>query len=99
MLSARSLSGELAEATDGGANGGAVGGVEGVGATGDGLGAGLATPDADSLTLEGELTAEGAEVAGVLGDFELLGALTGVSSVTGTVTSHDTHLDSALSHC
>ena len=44
-----------------------------VGTTGDGLLAGLAVPDTDGVTLDGDLSAEGAGVAGVLGDFHLQG--------------------------
>lgn len=38
----------------------------------DGLLAALAAPDADAVSLDGRLAAEGAGVAGVLGDFHLL---------------------------
>lgn len=48
----------------------------GVGATGNGLVAALALPDTNSLALDGVLAAEGADVAGVLGDFHLLHLLT-----------------------
>lgn len=48
----------------------------GVGATGDGLVAALALPDTNGLALDGVLAAEGADVAGVLGDFHLLHLLT-----------------------
>lgn len=48
----------------------------GVGTTGDGLVATLALPDTNSLALDGVLAAEGADVAGVLGDFHLLHLLT-----------------------
>lgn len=44
---------------------------DGVGATSDGLVACPAVPDADGVTLDGGLAAEGAGVAGVLGDFHL----------------------------
>lgn len=92
------LGGELSEASDGGPNSGAVWGAEGVRTTADGLCARVAAPDPYSLSAEGELTAEGAEVLGVLGDLELLGTLTGVGSVTGTIATHDAHLNSALGH-
>lgn len=49
---------------------------DGVGTTGDGLLATLALPDTNSLALDGVLTAEGADVAGVLGHFHLLHLLT-----------------------
>ena len=48
----------------------------GVGATGNSLVAALALPDTNSLALDGVLAAEGADVAGVLGDFHLLHLLT-----------------------
>lgn len=92
------LGGELTEATDGGADSAAVGGAQGVGTAGNGLGAGVATPDANGLSAEGELTAERAEVLSVLRDLNLLGALTGVSTIAGTVAAHDTHLDGSLGH-
>lgn len=61
----------------------------GVGATGNGLVAALAVPDANSLALDGVLTAEGADVAGVLGDFHLLHLLTqgGTVSIQGELWS------------
>lgn len=49
---------------------------DGVGATGNDLVAALALPDTNSLALDGVLAAEGADVAGVLGDFHLLHLLT-----------------------
>ena len=49
---------------------------DGVSATGNGLVAALALPDTDSLALDGVLSAESADVAGVLGDFHLLHLLT-----------------------
>lgn len=49
---------------------------ENVGATGDSLLARLAVPDTGGVTLDGVLAAEGAEVAGVLRDFDLLHLLT-----------------------
>src|ERR1700742_4121504 len=49
---------------------------DGPGTTGDGLLARLAVPDANSCALYGVLSAEGADVAGVLGDFHLLHLLT-----------------------
>ena len=55
-------------------------------------------PDADGTALEGELTAEAAEVLGVLGNDELLGALTGVGTVAGTTLAHDAHLNGTLGH-
>jgi hypothetical protein len=49
---------------------------DGVGTTGNSLLAALALPDTNSLALDGVLSAEGADVAGVLGDFHLLHLLT-----------------------
>ena len=49
---------------------------EGVGTTGDSLLARLAVPDTGRVTLDGVLAAEGAGVAGVLRDFNLLHLLT-----------------------
>jgi hypothetical protein len=49
---------------------------DGVGTTGNGLLAALALPDTNSLALDGILTAEGADVASVLGNFHLLHLLT-----------------------
>lgn len=46
------------------------------GTTSNGLVATLALPDSDRLPLDGVLAAEGADVAGVLGDFHLLHLLT-----------------------
>ena len=58
---------------------------DGVGTTGDSLVAALALPDTDGLALDGVLSAEGADVAGVLGDFHLLHLLTqgGTVSIQG----------------
>ena len=89
---------KFAETADGGANSGGVGGGEGVSTTGLGLVATTTAPDADGTTAEAELTAEGAEVAGLSGDLELLSALTGVGTIAGTVAAHNTHLLSTLSH-
>ena len=89
---------EFTETTDGGANSGGVGGGEGVSTTSLSLVATSATPDTDGTTTEAELTAEGAEVASLGGDFELLSALTGVSTIAGTVAAHNAHLLSTLRH-
>lgn len=58
-----------------------------VSTTGNSLVAALALPDTDSLALDGVLSAESADVAGVLGDFHLLHLLTqgGTVSVRGIV--------------
>jgi len=55
---------------------------ENVGATGDSLLARLAVPDTGGVTLDGVLAAEGAEVAGVLRDFNLLHLLTERGTIT-----------------
>ena len=89
---------ELTQTADSRADSGAVGRAQRVGTTGNGLAAGIAAPDADGLSAEGELTAEGAEVLGVLGDLELLGTLTGVGTIARTIAAHDAHLDGTLSH-
>lgn len=92
------LGGQLAQTANGGADSAAVGRAQRVGASGNSLCAGVAAPDADGLSAESELTAEGAEVLCVLGDLDLLGTLTGVSSVTRTIAAHDAHLDGTLGH-
>jgi hypothetical protein len=63
------------------------------GTTGNGLLARLALPDSDSSALDGVLSAEGAGVAGVLGDFHLLDLLT----ERGTVSVRDVSLASVSS--
>lgn len=47
----------------------------GVGSSSDGLVARLAVPDTNRVSLDGGLSAEGADVSGVLGDFHLLDLL------------------------
>ena len=89
---------DFTETTDSGADGGRVGGGESVSTTGLSLIATTTSPDADGTTAEAELTAEGAEVASLGGDLELLSTLTGISTITGAVTAHNTHLLSTLSH-
>ncbi len=56
-----------------------------VGSSGNSLLAGLAVPDTNGVATDGGLSAEGADVAGVLGDFHLLHLLTerGTVSVGG----------------
>ena len=53
-----------------------------VGSAGNGLVATLALPDTNSLALDGFLSAEGADIAGVLLDFHLLHLLTQGSTVS-----------------
>lgn len=56
----------------------------GVSTTSDGALARLAVPDTSSLSLDGNLTTEGAGVLGVLGDFHLLNLLSQGSTVTSS---------------
>ena len=70
-----------------------------VGATGDRLLAAVAVPDSDDCPLDAVLAAEGACVAGVLGDFDLLCALTERGTVTSTVFTGDADLLTAVSVC
>ncbi|EPY30044.1 large subunit ribosomal protein L37Ae [Strigomonas culicis] len=90
--------GELAQTADGGADSAVIGRAQGVRAASDRLRAALAAPDADRLSAERELAAEGAEVLRVLGDLDLLGALTGVGTITGTVAAHHAHLHRTFGH-
>lgn len=53
-----------------------------VGTTSNSLLAGLAVPDTDGMTLDGDLSAECARVLGVLCDFHLLHLLTEGSTVS-----------------
>lgn len=55
---------------------------DGVSTTSDGLLAGPAVPDTGGMTLDSDLSAECAGVAGVLGDFHLLDLLTERGTVT-----------------
>lgn len=77
-------------------DGGSSRGAEGPSTTGNDLLAGTALPDADSLALDRVLAAESAGVLGVLRDFDLLDLTTERSTVTGTVLSGDSDLDSSL---
>ena len=66
-----------------------------VGSAGNGLVATLALPDTNSLALDGFLSAEGADIAGVLLDFHLLHLLTQgstVSVVEHIVSTNHSHL-------
>lgn len=89
---------DFSETTDGRAGGSGGGCGDGVGTTGNSLLAALALPDTNSLALDGVLSAEGADVAGVLGDFHLLHLLTQGGTVSGTIFTRDTDLLSALGH-
>lgn len=71
-------------------------GAEGPSTAGHDLLAGAALPDADSLALDRVLAAESAGVLGVLRDLDLLDLTTERGTVTGTVLSGDSNLDSAL---
>lgn len=55
---------------------------DGVSTTSDGLLAGSAVPDTGRVTLDGNLSAEGAGVTGVLGDFHFLHLLTERSTIS-----------------
>ena len=59
---------------------------DGVSATGNSLLASLAVPDADRVSLDSDLAAEGASVAGMLGHFHLLDLWEGLN--TGSRLSH-----------
>lgn len=50
------------------------------------------------MTLDSVLAAEGADVAGVLGDFHLLDLLTERGTITGSVLAGDADLLGALGH-
>jgi len=89
---------ELTETADGGSHSVGVGCGQRVGTSSDSLVARLAAPDTDSLTFEGELSTEAAEVTSMLADLKLLGTLTGVSTITGTISSHDSHLGGTFGH-
>ena len=58
---------------------------DGVGSSSNGLLARLAVPDSGGVTLDSGLSAEGACVLGVLGDFHLLDLLTERGTVTGCI--------------
>ncbi len=58
----------------------------------------VAAPDANSLTLHVVLSAECADIFGVLGDFHLLDGLTHRGAVTGAVLADDSDLLGALGH-
>ena len=77
-------------------DGGSSRGAESPSTTSHDLLAGTAFPDADSLALNGVLAAESAGVLGVLRDFDLLDLSSERGTVTGTVLSGDSNLDSAL---
>lgn len=89
---------KLAETTDGGAGSDSSGSGEVVGATGDGLAAATAVPDASSLAGNGVLAAEGAGVGGVLSNLRLLGDLTEGGTITRAVLADDSDLLGVLCH-
>lgn len=78
------------------ADSGSSGGGEGPCATSDGLVAGLALPDTNSLALDRVLAAKSASVTAVLRDFDLLDLTTQRATVTGTVLAGNADLDCAL---
>jgi len=89
---------ELAETADGGPHSCAVRGRQRPGPTDLHLVARLALPDANSLTLEGELTAPVAEVLRVLRRLQLLDTLSEIRTISRGVLSYDSNLHGALTH-
>ena len=70
---------------------------DGVGASSNGLSTALAVPDADGVSLDSVLAAEGTDVAGVLGDFHLLHLLSEGSTITGAIFTGHTDLCKRIS--
>lgn len=89
---------KLPKAAHGRSNSAIVGGAQSVCSTCYSFAAAIAAPDTDCSTTERKLSAERAEVACVLGNLELLSALTGVGTITCTIASHDAHLSRTLRH-
>jgi len=58
----------------------------------------LAVPDTNRVALDSGLSAECANVFGVLGDFHLLNLFTKRSTISGTVFTGNTDLLSTLGH-
>jgi hypothetical protein len=83
---------QLAQTTDGRANGNGGGGGRGVGSSSNDLVAAVAGPDADVSTSDSVLTAELARVLGVLRNLNLADLLTDGRTVAGSVLSDDTDL-------
>ena len=75
----------LTEATDGGSHGDRGSSVESISTARLGLVAALALPDADNCALHAELSAETAEVFGVLTNLNLLDLLTQRGTISGAV--------------
>jgi len=90
----------LLQPPDGAPHGGSGGGGVVPGAPGHHDAAVLVVtePDADSLSLHLVLSAEGAVVFTVLGDFHLLDSLPQAGTITGTILSGDPDLLGSLSH-
>lgn len=63
-----------------------------VGASSDGFSTALAVPDPHGVSLNSVLSAEGTDVAGVLGDFHLLHLLSEGSTITGAIFTGHTDL-------
>lgn len=74
--------GDLAKSAEGRPHSGSSGGSDGVSTTGKSLLAGLAIPDANGGAANAVLTAKGACVLGVLGNFLLLDELAERSTVS-----------------
>ena len=93
VASARNLNfRDFAQTTDSTADSGGSGGVQHPGTSSLSLSTTLAVPDTDSSSLDAILTAEGAGVAGVLGDFHLLDLLTQRGTIAGSVLAGDSNL-------
>jgi hypothetical protein len=84
--------GQVTKTTDAGAGSQGSSSAGNPSTTSNNLGATTALPDTDSGALHGVLTAEGASVLGVLGDFDLLDLFAGSATVTGAVLADDSDL-------
>merc|ERR1711915_825379 len=89
---------EFSETPDGAADGDGGRGGMGPGAASDRLATAFAVPDADDLSLEGVLAAEGARVGGVLRHLHLLHGLPQRRAITSRVLSGDSNFLRAFRH-
>ena len=98
--SAESIGSQLPQTADGGPDRGGGGGGVSPGTSGDLDAAvlGAAVPDADGVTLHAVLSAEGAGVLCVLGDFHLLDGFSEGGTIASTILADNTELLSALGH-
>ena len=87
----------LSQSLDGSLGSDGSRGAQHVSTTSHDLLASQALPDTGGLSLHGVLSAEGAAVLGVLGDFHLLDDLSERSTVSGTVFTANSDLDCVLS--